>query len=345
MVPGSNLLAAGGSQDGRTKGAVRGTFDPVDPVHPVACFESLRSARATKGSGPSFRSPRFARGRIEQPKIGPDPGMASPFQRREFFAVHSREGHQEPNTNGAQNLGANFAPLRAPLSHVADKSSSFCALGPFCGPGRKKLPRRARVLATPNRACPAGRFLRHSAARRGRWGPQLPPRSVRKTCQRPARATPCLRSDNEEKPAMRTILSTVLGLLLVATAAVASADDARLLQGTWKIVAVEAMGQAEDLESFGLDAIVIQGNRLTLSKGGEAVLSVDLTVNESISPKQMIWSDKEQGALPAIYELRGNTLRVCFPLVPSSKENDIPPPESFQTKDKPLALLTTERQQ
>lgn len=142
---------------------------------------------------------------------------------------------------------------------------------------------------------------------------------------------------------MRTILAAVTALTLIATAPAAFADDAKDLQGSWKIMAVEAAGNEVPVERFTLDSVVIKGNQLALVKGGKAIVSVTYGLDATTSPKKMNWTKEEFGSMPAIYELDGASLRICFPLREASKENDIPVPESFDTKGKKLATLTLQK--
>lgn len=142
---------------------------------------------------------------------------------------------------------------------------------------------------------------------------------------------------------MKLAALALVALSIVAITSQAHADDSKSLQGTWKLTAVEAVGNPVEVKTFSLDAIVIEGNTLALKKGDEELSKVTFTLDESTSPKQMIWTAEEKGSLPVIYELKGKTLRVCFPLQEASKENDIPAPEGFDTTGKRLALLTAER--
>ena len=48
--------------------------------------------------------------------------------------------------------------------------------------------------------------------------------------------------------------------------------------------------------------------------------------------------------VPLIYELKGDELKIVFPLVQAGKGETPKRPDGFQTKDKPLALITAKRE-
>lgn len=143
---------------------------------------------------------------------------------------------------------------------------------------------------------------------------------------------------------MRLAFAALIGISVLVTASSSLAGDLDDLQGTWKLVEAKASGRDVILESFALDSVVIKDKTLSLSKEGKAVTTVELSLNAAASPKKMTWTKKPHGSLPAIYELDGNQLRICFPLVPAGKPNEVETPESFDTTGKKLAVFTAERQ-
>ena len=143
---------------------------------------------------------------------------------------------------------------------------------------------------------------------------------------------------------MRFILAALTGITMVALAPQVRADDVKDLQGTWKIVGVQVAGRTIPAGKFTLDAIVIKGDRLALSKDGKEAMDVTISVDSSASPKQMIWENPEHGSLPTIFEIKGNRLKLCFPLQQASKDNDIPAPEGFDTKGQQAIMFAAERQ-
>lgn len=77
-------------------------------------------------------------------------------------------------------------------------------------------------------------------------------------------------------------------------------------------------------------------------------MSFNFTVDPTKRPTAMDWQkDKESITLPTIYELDGNDLKLCFPVLPkkgSGTKLDIKRPNSFDTRGKPIMFLTLKRE-
>jgi uncharacterized protein (TIGR03067 family) len=153
--------------------------------------------------------------------------------------------------------------------------------------------------------------------------------------------------------------------LLVAGVAVAQdkkADDKAVkaelkkLEGTWKATSAEMSGQAFTPKDVGMEKVRIKGTKLTFitrvkGKDKEAatdkeVATFEITIAPAKKPKHMDWvKDKKSITLPCIYELKGDELRLCFPLLPGKEEKvKIERPEKLETKDKPVGLLVLKRE-
>ena len=117
---------------------------------------------------------------------------------------------------------------------------------------------------------------------------------------------------------MKHILHICLIVAASLTAfAAAPADDAKGVQGNWKPVKAELAGQP-------MADAVLQSISLKLDNGKyEVFVGVNpdrgtYTVDASSKPKSMTVTGTEgpnQGkTFPAIYELKGDTLRICYDL-------------------------------
>jgi uncharacterized protein (TIGR03067 family) len=141
--------------------------------------------------------------------------------------------------------------------------------------------------------------------------------------------------------AMYTRLVTVfvIGLLLAADAPKDEAiqKEVKKLQGTWKVVAFEVGGKVQP----GPKQLVIKGEDFE----GLAP-NVKFRIDPSKKPKtlDLINKDDPKKVFPLIYELNGDELKIVIPLVEAGKGEEAKRPDSFQTKDKPLGLITAKRE-
>ncbi len=146
------------------------------------------------------------------------------------------------------------------------------------------------------------------------------------------------------------------GLLAFAMLAFAAlgraADDARdemkKLEGTWKVASAAADGKPLDVKNLGITRIVVSDGKLTFQNESKTLMTCSFTVDLSKKPKQMDWKkDKDPNALPTIYSLDGNELKLCFPLLPKKGNGDkvdIKRPASFDTKGTSFASVTLKRE-
>src|SRR5262245_30944208 len=85
------------------------------------------------------------------------------------------------------------------------------------------------------------------------------------------------------------------------------------LQGTWKLLTVEKLG--EKAEPKGI-TWVVKGNKLSMMEGGKAKTEGTVTLNAAKTPH---WIDLayssgafKSGKHAGIYELNGDDLRICW---------------------------------
>jgi uncharacterized protein (TIGR03067 family) len=151
---------------------------------------------------------------------------------------------------------------------------------------------------------------------------------------------------------MRSIRFATLALLLGACCAApaqdkdANAAEVKKLQGTWKITSGEFMGKTMTPKELGIDTIVIADTKMRLKNGDREVALYSFALFPDRKPKEMVWTKDgaKGGKLPAIYELDGTKLKLCFPLLMKTPLKEAPkPPASFETKGKPLGMLVAEK--
>ena len=153
---------------------------------------------------------------------------------------------------------------------------------------------------------------------------------------------------------MRSI-SLLAAALLMAAAALAEdkkADDKAVkaemkkLEGAWKTSSAEMGGKEFKPADIGMEKVRIKGSKLTFLTKDKEVATFEITIDPSKKPKHMEWvKSKKADPLPCIYELKGDELKLCFPLLPKEKAKvEIKRPEGFETKDKPVGLIVLKRQ-
>lgn len=114
------------------------------------------------------------------------------------------------------------------------------------------------------------------------------------------------------------------------------------MEGTWRIEAAEAGGQPVGSDDLSAVVVKIMGDRyeLTTRDGMDAGT---ITLDETQKPKTMDSTDTEGldvgKVIRAIYEVAGDTMRVCYALDGSGR------PTEFATKEgSPWLLVTYKRE-
>lgn len=149
---------------------------------------------------------------------------------------------------------------------------------------------------------------------------------------------------------MKRLTSAAVAFLVLGGTAAGGGGDAKremkLLEGTWKVTAAEVSGKRVGLEKLGVDQIVFAGGRVLWKNQGKEVANFAYSVDPGRTPKEMnLLKEKERQTLPSIYALDGDELKWCLPMASATEKVRLRRPESFETKDAPLILLTGKREQ
>jgi uncharacterized protein (TIGR03067 family) len=105
----------------------------------------------------------------------------------------------------------------------------------------------------------------------------------------------------------------------------ASRKDLEHLQGAWRAVSVEVDGSPVACHHFENATLVIAGDRFTLrnplpdaDQTTEGVFRVDAAT----VPKGLVLALDNGQSIQEIYELDGDTLKVCYPIRPGNRPTD-----------------------
>jgi uncharacterized protein (TIGR03067 family) len=119
--------------------------------------------------------------------------------------------------------------------------------------------------------------------------------------------------------------------------------DLKALQGTWKVVAAEQDGDSLDRIVGG--KLVIKENNFAIKTAGGTEMKGDLILDPAKTPKHINFAHQD-GLLKdktwqGIYELKGDTLKICYAEADSEKER----PSEFKTlKNSRLLFVELKRE-
>ncbi len=135
------------------------------------------------------------------------------------------------------------------------------------------------------------------------------------------------------------ILLTLVGFAVVSRADEPKASDLDRLQGTWAIVSMEFSGNPANPEDIEGRVLVIKGEDFTDSRKDEVFAKGTLKLDPKAKPKTLDATFSE-GALEgktslAIYELDGDTLKVCV----SQDEGERPKALSTEPGSKTILVV------
>jgi uncharacterized protein (TIGR03067 family) len=135
-------------------------------------------------------------------------------------------------------------------------------------------------------------------------------------------------------------LNLSVGLVIAADAKEDAKKDKAALQGRWQIVGAAEEGKAETTKNLKKVELVIKGDQLTLDKDGDK-LETSFTIDAAKKPRAIdlkLGNGPAKGqVLEALYELDGDTLRLCW------DEYTLKRPAEIKSKKEGAMVLTFKR--
>jgi uncharacterized protein (TIGR03067 family) len=159
-----------------------------------------------------------------------------------------------------------------------------------------------------------------------------------------------------EEPVMRRLIAS--GFVLVACAAClsisladdkkpkAANDDAKLLQGNWKVVAIESDGRQAPAEKLTGMRWSFKGSEVEFSGPGELAAKATLKLDSGKTPKQIdltgLDGAQKGKTIEGIFKFEKDQLMICFRDAEAAEKGR---PTEFATRpDSGLGMITLERE-
>jgi len=142
---------------------------------------------------------------------------------------------------------------------------------------------------------------------------------------------------------MRHVIAALSLLLLAGAPQDQAKKDLQRLQGTWIMVALEVDGKLVGEDKLKDTTLVIKGNKY-ITRVREREIETTFTLDPSKKPKaiDMVFADgdKKDKVIKGLYEIDGDTLRICRGLSPEGDR-----PAQFGTwPDTGIFVVTWKRQ-
>lgn len=147
----------------------------------------------------------------------------------------------------------------------------------------------------------------------------------------------------------RFLLCLLLGLAVPLLAADQVADELKKIEGNWDVVEFEFAGKKVDSQAGAPDKASVKNGVIDFSLKGQVIphfSGLQITIREVEGKRLLNLTRNGNETLPCLYELNEPGLKIAMPLVSTAKKpaDSLARPDSFETKDKPVVVMTLKRQ-
>ena len=132
-----------------------------------------------------------------------------------------------------------------------------------------------------------------------------------------------------------SIAAVVLGVGLATAADDKPKKELEPFQGNWAVKAITRNGEAVPDEAVRKLSLIVKGNERVVKEGDEVKSKGTFTVDESKKPKQMditgVEGPNRGKTFLSLYELKDDTLTVCYGLDFKTRPTDLKTAEKSNT--------------
>lgn len=154
----------------------------------------------------------------------------------------------------------------------------------------------------------------------------------------------------EEDTVKRLLAMLVVGFVVSFGVAAddKNKDELKKFEGTWDIESIEADGRKLPRGMGAPERAVVEAGKISFFTGGKKMPTfrdLALEFDPKSKPKAVNLVRGKNERLPCIYEVTERSLKLAIPLIPRQRDpkEPLPRPKSFETKGKPIMVLTAKR--
>lgn len=147
----------------------------------------------------------------------------------------------------------------------------------------------------------------------------------------------------------RFLICLVLCLAAPLLAADQFAAELKKFEGNWGVVEFEFAGKKVDSQTGAPEKATVKNGVIDFSLKGQVIPHFSgllITIREVEGKRLLNLTRNGNETLPCLYEFNEPSLKIAMPMVSTVKKaaDPLARPDSFETKDKPVVVMTLKRQ-